>query len=75
MHDHARPGDCIAFYPMDSRMVEMMLSHIISGGFRHPNRTFFFYDQIRSAAVHGEEAPAAPSGDAGLRAGGPGRAE
>ena len=37
---------------------EMMLSHIISGGFRHPNRTFFFYDQIRSAAVHGDEAPA-----------------
>lgn len=43
---------------------EMMLSHIISGGFRHPNRTFFFYDQIRSAAVHGEEAPAAAWRDA-----------
>ena len=43
---------------------EMMLSHIISGGFRHPNRTFFFYDQIRSAAVHGEEAPAVPRRDA-----------
>jgi hypothetical protein len=36
---------------------EMMLSHIISGGFRHPSRTYFFYDQVRSAAVHGEEAP------------------
>src|SRR6266536_441896 len=43
---------------------EMMLSHIISGGFHHPNRTFFFYDQIRSAAVHGEEAPAVPRRDA-----------
>lgn len=43
---------------------EMMLSHIISGGFRHPNRTFFFYDQIRSAAVHGEEASAVAWRDA-----------
>jgi hypothetical protein len=43
---------------------EMMLSHIISGGFRHPSRTFFLYDQIRSAAVHGEEAPAVSSLDA-----------
>jgi len=43
---------------------EMMLSHIISGGFHHPNRTFFFYDQIRSAAVHGEEAPAVAWKDA-----------
>jgi hypothetical protein len=43
---------------------EMMLSHIVSGGFRHPNMTFFFYDEIRSAAVHGEEAPPVPSRDA-----------
>jgi hypothetical protein len=36
---------------------EMMLSHVVTGGFRHPNKTFFFYDQVRSAAVHGEEVP------------------
>jgi hypothetical protein len=41
---------------------EMMLSHIISSGFRHPNRTFFFYDQVRSAAVHGEEPRPGPGG-------------
>jgi hypothetical protein len=44
---------------------EMMLSHIISGGFRHPSRTYFFYDQVRSAAVHGEEAPDISEKDAG----------
>jgi len=43
---------------------EMMLSRIVSGGFRHPNATFFFYDQIRSAAVHGEEDPAVAQADA-----------
>ena len=45
---------------------EMMLSQIITGGFRHPNETFFFYDQVRSAAVHGEEAPAVAVRDAGF---------
>jgi len=44
---------------------EMMLSHIISGGFRHPSRTYFFYDQVRSAAVHGEEATDVFQKDAG----------
>ncbi len=43
---------------------EMMLSHIISGGFRNPSKTFFLYEQVRSAAVHGEEAPAVSSRDA-----------
>lgn len=36
---------------------EMMLSHIVSGGFCAPDETFFLYDQVRSAAVHGEDAP------------------
>jgi hypothetical protein len=39
---------------------EMMLSHVIDGGFRHPNATFFYYDQIRSVAVHGGQAPDVP---------------
>lgn len=39
---------------------EMMLSHIIDGGFRHPNATFLYYDQIRSVAVHGGQAPDVP---------------
>ena len=39
---------------------EMMLSHAIEGGFRHPNATFFYYDQIRSVAVHGGQAPDVP---------------
>jgi hypothetical protein len=36
---------------------EMMLSHVMEGGFRHPDSTFFYYDQIRSVAVHGGQAP------------------
>ena len=39
---------------------EMMLSHVIDGGFRHPNATFLYYDQIRSVAVHGGQAPDVP---------------
>ena len=39
---------------------EMMLSHIIDGGFRHPNATFYDYEQIRSVAVHGGQAPDVP---------------
>ncbi|SRR6266700_3347697 len=45
---------------MVSRSGEMMLSHVIEGGFRHPNATFFYYDQIRSVAVHGGQAPNVP---------------
>jgi hypothetical protein len=44
---------------------EMMLSHIIEGGFRHPNATFFYYDQIGSVAVHGGQAPEVPREVAG----------
>lgn len=43
---------------------EMMLSHIVSGGFSHPNRTFFLYDEIRNAAVHGGDTPAVASEEA-----------
>jgi hypothetical protein len=39
---------------------EMVLSHLIEGGFRHPNATFFYYDQIRSVAVHGGQPPDVP---------------
>lgn len=39
---------------------EMMLSHVIEGGFRNPSATFFYYDQIRSVAVHGGQAPDVP---------------
>jgi hypothetical protein len=39
---------------------EMMLGHVIEGGFRHPNSTFFYYDQIRSVAVYGGQAPDVP---------------
>ncbi|MGH9963036.1 MAG: hypothetical protein ACREBC_38960, partial [Pyrinomonadaceae bacterium] len=34
-----------------------MLSHVATGGFTHPNTTWFLYDQVRSAAVHGEDVP------------------
>ena len=36
---------------------QMTLSSVVDGGFTHPNETFFLYDQVRSAAVHGERAP------------------
>ena len=39
---------------------EMMLSHVIEEGFRNPNMTFLYYDQIRSVAVHGGQAPDVP---------------
>lgn len=34
---------------------QMLLSHLVTGAFRHPDTTWFMYDQIRSAAVHGED--------------------
>jgi hypothetical protein len=34
-----------------------ILSHKQSGGFTHPGRTYFLYDQVRSTSVHGEDAP------------------
>ena len=36
---------------------QLILSYIVSGRFRHPDRTWFLYKQVRSAAVHGEKAP------------------
>ena len=36
---------------------QMLLSHIADSGFRHPNECFLLYEEVRSAAVHGEEAP------------------
>jgi hypothetical protein len=34
-----------------------MLSHLETGGFRHPSETFWLYDEVRSVAVHGGAAP------------------
>ena len=42
-------------YPLAFR--EMMLSHVVTGGFRNPNRTLLLYDEVRSGAVHGEDVP------------------
>ena len=34
-----------------------MLGLLVTGHFAHPNRINFLYDEVRSTAVHGEEAP------------------
>ncbi|QHK18593.1 hypothetical protein GU243_01035 [Pseudarthrobacter psychrotolerans] len=34
---------------------QLVLSYIVTGVFRHPNNTWFLYDRVRSAAVHGED--------------------
>lgn len=34
-----------------------MLSHVVTGGFSDPGKTFFLYEVVRSAAVHGEATP------------------
>jgi hypothetical protein len=39
---------------------EMMLSHVTEDGFRHPNATFYYYEQIRNVAVHGGQPPDIP---------------
>jgi hypothetical protein len=36
---------------------QAMLSHVVTKGFIHPNKTYFLYDEVRSAAVHGEDVP------------------
>jgi hypothetical protein len=36
---------------------QAMLSHAVTGRFPDPDRTFLLYDQVRSSAVHGEDAP------------------
>jgi hypothetical protein len=45
-----RKGEALAFR-------QAMLSHAVNQGFTHPNRTYFLYDEVRSAAVHGEDLP------------------
>jgi hypothetical protein len=35
-----------------------VLSHMQGTGFTHPGKTYWLYDQVRSTAVHGEDAPA-----------------
>lgn len=34
-----------------------VLSHKQGGGFTHPGKTYSLYDEVRSTAVHGEDAP------------------
>lgn len=34
---------------------QAMLSHLATGGFSHPNDTWFLYDKVRSGAVHGDD--------------------
>jgi len=41
---------------------QLVLSHVVTGGFRHPNTTWLLYDQVRSAAVHGEVPPVLEDG-------------
>jgi hypothetical protein len=36
---------------------QLVLSHVVTNSFRDPNKTWFLYDKVRSAAVHGEPAP------------------
>jgi hypothetical protein len=44
---------------------QTMLSHIASGSFTDPNETYFLYDEVRSGAVHGEDAPTVSWDDVG----------
>lgn len=37
-----------------------MLGHVVSGHFTTPELIYFLYDEVRSAAVHGSEAPNIP---------------
>lgn len=48
-----RKGEMLAFR-------RVFLGHLASGSFTHPNELFVLYDQVRSAAVHGEEEPELP---------------
>jgi hypothetical protein len=36
---------------------QAMLTHAVTGGFEHPNKTLFLYGEVRSAAVHGSAPP------------------
>ena len=33
--------------------VEALLSHVVEGSFREPERLYYLYDELRSSAVHG----------------------
>jgi hypothetical protein len=44
---------------------QTMLSHIATGSFTDPNETYFLYDDVRSGAVHGEDAPTVSWDDVG----------
>jgi hypothetical protein len=48
---------------------QMTLSHVATGGFRTPDRTFLEYDEVRSYAVHGEVASTVTREAAGRFAG------
>lgn len=39
-----------------------MLSHVVTGGFRHPETALWLYDEVRNNAVHGENMPEVDSG-------------
>lgn len=40
---------------------QMVLGHIVTGSFGHPNATLLLYGKIRSGAVHGEDVPGVSS--------------
>ncbi len=42
---------------------QAMLSHLVTGTFPHPSKTYLLYDEVRSAAVHGEDVPNVSEGD------------
>jgi hypothetical protein len=44
---------------------QTMLSQIATGSFTDPNETYFLYDEVRSGAVHGEDAPTVSWDDVG----------
>ena len=44
---------------------QMMLSHIVTGGFENPDSTLDMYVKIRNAAVHGEDLPDVSQGVVG----------
>jgi hypothetical protein len=43
-----------------------MLGHLTGGSFTHPSRTYQLYEEVRSAAVHGSEAPEVSEADVRL---------
>jgi hypothetical protein len=43
-----------------------MLGHVTGGSFTHPSRTYQLYEEVRSASVHGSEAPEVGEADVRL---------